>query len=163
MPPGGGGHLYVKPPRACGRQGGSEQNRTTWNRKNFASPQAPAAADAASEHRSALVGKADRKMLWLGYFLKALAHGTLAVAIQRIAPVSTKVRCGPFTAERFRGGQVWAPASRFGRFSQFSPAAITQARPLGWVRMMVKLPDGEARTSITAPLLARPMETGASE
>ncbi len=117
----------------------------------------------ASERRSAHLGKADRKMLWPGYFLKALAHGTLAVAIQRIAPVSTKVRCGPFTAERFCGGQVWAPASCFGSSSQFSPAAITQLRPLGWVRMMVKVPVGEARTSITTPLLARPMETGASE
>jgi len=59
--------------------------------------------------------------------------------------------------------QILAPASRFGRSSQLSPAAITQLRPFGRVRMMVKVPVGEARISITAPLLARPMETGVSE
>ena len=64
-----------------------------------------------------------------------------------------------------RGGacQVLGPAKRPGKSSQLSPAAITQAMPLGWVRMMVKLPVSEARTSIMPPLLAKPMATGNSE
>ncbi len=33
--------------------------------------------------------------------MKALAHGTPLVAVQRMAPVFTKVQCDPFTAEGF--------------------------------------------------------------
>ncbi len=33
--------------------------------------------------------------------MKALAHGTPAVVLQRMAPVSTKIQCDPFTAKGF--------------------------------------------------------------
>ena len=59
--------------------------------------------------------------------MKALAHGTPVVVLQRMAPVSTKVQCVLITAERFCGGPVrpnWRP----------QPQAIAPAMPFGFAR-----------------------------
>jgi hypothetical protein len=59
--------------------------------------------------------------------MKALAQGTPLVALRRMAPVSTKAKCVPFTAERFCGGPV-----RPNRRPQ--PQAIARAMPFGFAR-----------------------------
>ncbi len=85
--------------------------------------------------------------------MKALAHGTPVVALQRMAPVSTKVQRVPFTAEPFCGGpvrpnrrpqpQAIAPAMAFG-FGRHLGRTLLAAIPVpfmkypGWV-----LPAGQ--------------------
>jgi hypothetical protein len=59
--------------------------------------------------------------------MKALAHGTPGIALQRMAPASTKAQYVPFTAERFCGGPV-----RPNRRPQ--PQAMAPTMPFGFAR-----------------------------
>ena len=61
----------------------------------------PSNASALSKARNAALNESSGLPNWPGYFMKALAHGTPAVVLQRMAPVFTKVQCDPFTAEGF--------------------------------------------------------------
>ena len=74
------------------------------------------------------------------------------------------VIAGPMLAHKAGEEGVAVAEMRAGRSAPASPAAITQPGPSGMGTMIVQVgPSVVANTSITPPLSARPMATGASE